>query len=88
MSDKKQANGQKVGAFPSRFFKTIFGGHALKRGLRLELRCIHRDSNKPVVRRFYGSLSGFKKGWKEIVKLNQQHFNIYFGAVPRDAERS
>ncbi len=88
MSDKKQAEGQKVGAFPLRFFRTIFGGYLVEQGLELEVRCIHSNSDKPVVRRFYKSLSELKKSWQEIVKLNHQHYDIYFGVVPRDAERS
>lgn len=70
--------------FPCKFFKTVFNGHLLKRGLELELRCIHYDSDNPVVRRFYASLKEFKKAWPDIVKLNQKGYNVFFGVVARD----
>ena len=70
--------------WPSHFLETIFHSQVLERGLEIELRCIHHLPDKPVVRRFYGSLSKFEQAWQEILNLNRQGFNVYFGVVPRD----
>ena len=71
-------------AWPSRFLKTILHSHLLKRGLEIEIRCVHHLPEKPVVRRFYGSLSKFERAWREIVDLNRQGYNIFVGVVLRD----
>jgi hypothetical protein len=84
MGKDNPASNEKVGLYPTQFFEAIFDGYILKRGLVLELRCIHRDSERHVVRRFYKSLGKFKRAWKEICKLNRTGYDIYFGVAPRN----
>src|ERR1700722_19408205 len=72
--------------FPKQFLKAIFGNDLLERNLELEIRCIPANSNKPVIRRFYNSLSKLKRAWKEVRRLSRQHYDVYFAVLPRDPE--
>jgi hypothetical protein len=67
--------------FPITFLRTIFSRQLFKQGLELELRCLH--ANKPVVRRFYKSLSEFAGDWISVMKLNAEGYNIHFGVLLR-----
>lgn len=71
-------------SFPSRFFKTLFDGYLTKRQLTVEIRCIHRESSQPVVRRYYPSLGELKNAWQKVKHLNEVGYNIFFGVLARD----
>jgi hypothetical protein len=86
MAEKSDRDKASPTRFPKQFLRAIFGYDLLKRGLELEIRCIPTDSNRPVIRRFYKSVSKFRKAWKEILGLARQRYNIYLAVLPRDPE--
>jgi hypothetical protein len=70
--------------FPGKFLRTLYNSHLVKRDLELELRCIHKDREHPVVRRFYNNLSEIKNDWKAIQSLNKRGYNVHFSVILRD----
>jgi hypothetical protein len=86
MAEKTNKDKASSPRFPKQFLRAIFGNDLIKRSLELEIRCIPADSSKPVIRRFYKSVSKFRRAWKEILGLARQRYNIYLAVLPRDPE--
>ena len=71
--------------FPLRFFQLLFSEALKKDGREVEVRCIPRNKKKPVVRRFYQTLSALKTAWSDLIDLNDERYEVLFGVIPRDA---
>ncbi len=85
MNNAPKAEHEMAAVFPSKFLEAIFSRLLPRRGLEVEIRCIPRDADGPLVRRFYKDVAALRKGWPELRELNREEYNIYMGIVPRES---